>query len=72
MPDGMYTFPTVIFPISKQIILPFVSNKTFSVMSSDLMRHAVPYLEAALFEITLKEELIISQLLKVSSHMLIS
>ena len=52
--------------------LPLVSIRIFSGVIWDFIMDAVPYLEAALLEITLYEEQILSQLEKESSVMLIS
>ena len=72
MPEGRYKFAHVTEPMLKTIIRPSVSIKMFSGMRSVLIREAVPYFEAALLEIMLKEEQIVSQVEKESSTMLIS
>ena len=71
VPEGRYRFAHVREPILKTMARPSISIRIFSEIRSVLIKEAVPYFEAALFDRMLNEEQIVSQFEKKSSTMLI-
>ena len=53
VPEGRYKLARVMAPMLKTIARPLESRLMFSVMKSDLIRVAVPYLDGELLELML-------------------